>query len=96
MTVERVTGIREVKETQHLTLDNRENLSVTGAKDVLSFSDTSIELDTNMGMLVVKGENLKIISISTENKTAELCGRVTSLEYKKQHEKKSILKSLFK
>ncbi len=96
MAIERVARVQEIKDTQVLTLTNRESLTTTGVNDVLNFSDTQIELDTNMGMLIIKGEGLKIISISTENKNAELSGRVTSLEYKKQREKKSLLASLLK
>ncbi|MEE0944348.1 MAG: YabP/YqfC family sporulation protein [Clostridia bacterium] len=96
MAIERVTRVQEIKDTQILTLSNRESLSVSGVNDVLNFSDTQIELDTNMGLLLVKGDGLKIISISTENKSAELCGRVSVLEYKKQREKKSFIASLLK
>lgn len=96
MPIERVTKVREQKDLQHLTLDNRENLTISGANDVLGFSDNSIELDTNMGLLLIKGEGLRIVSISTEDKTAEIRGRISALEYKKQREGKSILKSLFK
>lgn len=96
MPIERVTRVHEQKDLQHLTLDNRENLTITGANDVLSFSDNAIELDTNMGLLLIKGENLRIVSISTEGKTAEICGRISELEYKKPRDNKSIIKSLFK
>ncbi len=96
MPIERVTKAHEVKEAQHLILDNRESLSISGAQDVLSFSDNAIELETNMGTLLIRGEGLRIISISTESKAAEVCGRINALEYKKQRENKSILRSLFK
>ncbi|MBQ7793453.1 MAG: YabP/YqfC family sporulation protein [Clostridia bacterium] len=95
MAIERVTRVQEPK-TQSLTLENRESLSISGVNDVLNFSDTSVELDTSLGILKVSGENLKIISVSTEGKTAELIGKVNSLEYKKQHEKKSLWQSVFK
>lgn len=96
MPIERVTKVHEVKDAQHLILDNRESLSISGAQDVLSFSDTAIELDTNMGILLIKGSSLRIVNISTDSKNAEIRGRVDSLEYKKPRENKSILKSLFK
>ena len=95
MAIERVTRVQEPK-TQSLTLENRESLSISGVNDVLNFSDTSVELDTSLGILKVSGENLKILSVSTEGKTADLIGKVNSLEYKKQHEKKSLWQSVFK
>ena len=96
MPIERVAKVHETKEKQHLILDNRETLNISGANDVIAFSDNAIELDTNMGMLLIKGESLRIISISTEGKSAEICGRINALEYKKPRENKSILKSIFK
>ncbi len=95
MTIERPIKA-EISKEQKLVLINRENMSVTGAKEVLSFGENMIELDTNMGMLTVKGEGLKLLSISTENETAEISGRIASMEYKKMREKQSILKTLFK
>lgn len=96
MPVERITRVHEVKDEQCLTLNNRKNLSITGANDVLAFSDSTIELDTNMGVLVIKGDGLRIVSVSTESNTGEVSGRITSLEYKKPREKTSLLQSLFK
>lgn len=95
MTIERPVRVQETKE-QKLVLINRENMTVSGAKEVLSFGENIIELDTNMGMLTVKGEGLKLLSISTEEERAEISGRISSMEYKKLREKQSILKTLFK
>lgn len=95
MTIERSIKTETSKE-QKLVLINRESMSVTGAKEVLSFGENMIELDTNMGMLTVKGEGLKLLSISTENETAKISGRIASMEYKKMREKQSLLKTLFK
>ena len=95
MTIER-TLKADVTSEQKLVLVNRENMTVSGAKEVLSFGENMIELDTNMGMLTVKGEGLKLLSISTENEMAEISGRIASMEYKKMREKQSLLKALFK
>ena len=95
MTIER-TLKADVTREQKLVLVNRENMTVSGAKEVLSFGENMIELDTNMGMVTVKGEGLKLLSISTENEMAEISGRIASMEYKKMREKQSLLKALFK
>lgn len=95
MPIERVTKAEEVQ-SQQLILQNRQELSITGTSEVLSFSDTAIELDTNQGILLIKGEKLRIISVSTQAKTAEICGRVNALEYKNPRTGKSILKNIFK
>lgn len=96
MPIERITKAHEVKEAQHLILDNRESLSLSGAQEVISFSDTAIELNTNLGVLLIRGEGLKIVSVSTESKTAEVSGKINMLEYKKPRSSKSVLKNIFK
>ncbi len=95
MAIERVVRQEQTK-MQNISLENRESLTVSGVNDVLSFSDTAVELDTVLGMLKISGEALKIVSVSTEGKLAELVGKISSLEYKKQHEKKSLWQSVFK
>ena len=96
MPVERVTRVQETNEGQQLSLADRKEMKLSGVLDVLSFSDNVIELVTNMGMLTVKGEGLKLHSVSTESKLAEIYGRIDFLEYKKQKEAGSILKNLFR
>ena len=45
---------------QNLILENRGKLNVSGVVDVLSFDDQVVIIETEMGLLTVKGENLKI------------------------------------
>ena len=40
---------------QNLILENRKKLSISGVSDVLSFDDQIVILDTNLGLLTVKG-----------------------------------------
>lgn len=50
-----ITGV-----VQNLILENRNKLSVSGVKDVLSFDDQVVIMETELGLLTVKGENLRI------------------------------------
>ena len=45
---------------QNLVLENRGKLSVSGVNDVLSFDDQVVMVDTELGLLTVKGENIRI------------------------------------
>ena len=45
---------------QNLVLENREKLSISGVNDVLSFDDQIVILETGLGLLTIKGENLRI------------------------------------
>ena len=41
---------------QNLILENREKLTITGVLDVLSFDDQIVILETELGLLTIKGE----------------------------------------
>ena len=45
---------------QNIYLENREKLNISGVKDVLSFDDQMVILETELGLLTIKGENLRI------------------------------------
>ena len=45
---------------QNIVIENRKKLSVSGVKDVLSFDDQVVIVETELGLLNIKGNNLKI------------------------------------
>ena len=51
---------------QNLILENREKLNVSGVLDVLSFDDQIVIIETELGLLTVKGDNLRINKLSTD------------------------------
>ena len=84
---------------QNLLLENRNKLTITGALDVLSFDDQIIIIETDLGLLTVKGENLKINKLSTDTEEVIVEGEIASLSYShKELEKKGegILSKIFK
>ena len=51
---------------QNLILENREKLSISGVIDVLSFDDQVVMIETELGLLTVKGEELRINKLSID------------------------------
>ena len=51
---------------QNLILENREKLSISGVIDVLSFDDQVVMIETELGLLTVKGEEIRINEYFTE------------------------------
>ncbi|MBQ7791922.1 MAG: YabP/YqfC family sporulation protein [Clostridia bacterium] len=45
---------------QNIILESREKLSVSGVLDILTFDEDEITLETELGQLNIKGENLKV------------------------------------
>ena len=65
----------------NIVLENREKLTLTGIKDVFNFDDQLIIIETELGILSIKGNNLRInkLNIDTSDFTVE--GKIDSLVY---------------
>ena len=83
---------------QNLVLENREKLSISGVLDVLSFDDQVVIVETELGLLNVKGENLRINKLSIDTSEVIVEGDIYSLCYseKSSDKKSSILGKIFK
>ena len=84
---------------QNIILENREKLTLSGVLDVLSFDDQVVILETELGMLTVKGQNLKITKLSLDTADVIIEGDIINLAYsEKSLDKKgtSIMSKLFK
>ena len=83
---------------QNLILENREKLSISGVLDVLSFDDQIVILETELGMLTIKGEDLRISKLSIDTQDVIIEGNIVSLSYSDKEERKSgnLLGKIFK
>ncbi len=75
---------------QNIVLENREKLNITGVLDVLSFDDQIVILETELGLLTVKGENIRINKLSLDTSEVTVEGEISQLAYS---EKDSVEKS---
>ena len=64
-----------------LDLTNRGKGSVTGIQDVVAFDENQIVLDTDMGLLTVKGKGLHVSRLTLEKGEVDIEGTVDSLVY---------------
>ena len=72
---ERFGGLHQIK------LTNRKNGSKSGVVDVLSFDENEIVLDTDMGLLTVRGKELHVKRLTLEKGELDLEGQIDSLNY---------------
>ena len=79
---------------QNLILENRNKLSISGVKDVLSFDDQVVIMETELGLLSVKGDNLKINKLSIDTSEVIVEGEINTLSYS-DHSKKEQEGGLF-
>ena len=84
---------------QNLILENRGKLSISGVLDVLSFDDQVVIVETELGLLTVKGDNLRINKLSIDTSEVIVEGEIYNLAYSENDlDKKSsgLLGKIFK
>lgn len=64
-----------------LTVTNRERLVISGVAGVASFDDQEILLETELGMLTVRGEELHIKQLDLESGRFAVDGMITAMTY---------------
>ena len=78
----------------NVTMSDRKNIMISGVKKIDSFDNEEFLMDTSMGYLVVKGEELEIIKLDTYQGNVSIKGRVNSLTYMdhgKQEKKEEVV-----
>ena len=72
---------RTIQKSHKLVINNRKASTVTGVIDVLSFDLNEILLETEQGMLMVKGSDLHVNRLSLEKGEVDLSGNIDSVAY---------------
>ena len=99
MTGATISDEKKIHSAHNLMLENRQNVKMTGIKDINSFDEKEILLFTEAGKLLIKGEELHVKRLNLEKGEADLEGKVDSLTYlSKNTDKKeeSLLKRMFR
>lgn len=78
-----------------VTLVERKSLVTTGVKKLENFDDTQFLMETNLGFLLVKGEELELIKLDTIQGTVSIKGLIKSLNYLDEDNKKDKESSIF-
>ncbi|MBO5088910.1 MAG: sporulation protein YabP [Lachnospiraceae bacterium] len=75
--------MEEVRNTrgQRITLNNRGTGVITGVNAVISFDPNEVLLETEQGMLLIKGNELNVTKLTLDKGEVEIDGRVDSFTY---------------
>jgi len=76
--------------SQNLILENREKLSISGVIDVESFNDESVVVETELGTLIVRGQDLHINKLNIDNYELDIEGDIVSCEYSDKERSKGL------
>ncbi len=83
---------------QNIVIQNREKAVITGVEDIHSFDDELVIVQTDLGILTIKGENLKMNKLNLENNELIIEGRTSAIAYSDaaQNKKQGLMNKLFK
>ena len=84
------------REPHELRLDNRSRLSVSGVREVESFDENAVVLNTVGGLLIVRGENLQLQALSIDGGQVSVHGKVDSLSYEELQKAGGFFKRLLR
>ena len=74
---------------QNIILEGRRKISISGVIDVESFDDTSVNLLTEMGILLIKGYDIKIEKLNLDTGEVSANGDFYLIEYTTDEKEKS-------
>lgn len=81
-------------------MTNRKSCVINGVNDVLSFDIHEILLETEQGMLMIKGDDLHVSRLTLEKGEVDIDGKIDSFTYSDvtggNHKNESLLTRLFR
>ena len=91
---------KQYSKAHKLILSNRRTGTITGVADVISFDITEVLLETEQGMLMIKGADLHVNRLTLEKGEIDIEGLIDSLAYSEvtsfQKQSESLIGRLFK
>ena len=83
--------------THVLKLNDRKNIIISGIKKIINFDEKEFNLESIMGNIVIKGENLEMVKLDTLEGNVSIKGKINSFTYSDTISKdNSIFVKLFK
>lgn len=67
--------------SQNIIMENREKVCVTGVIDIHSFDDELVLAQTDLGILTIKGDDLKMNKLSLDNNELVVEGKIGAIAY---------------
>ena len=97
---ERTKSVINANLNHKIPLTARKTAMITGVLDVLSFDPNEVLLETELGMLMIRGEELHVNRLNLEKGEVDMDGRCDSFVYSERNaykkEGESLLKKLFR
>ncbi len=83
-----------------IQINDRKEIKITGIKKIENFDKEEFFIESKMGYILIKGENLELLKLDTIQGILFIQGNINSLIYieegKKKQKKESVFSKLFK
>ena len=66
---------------QNIIIENREKITISGVTDVHSFDDEIVLAQTDLGILTIKGDDLKMNKLNLDNNELIVEGKISAVAY---------------
>ena len=87
---------KEITTVNHtVNIIKRSNINISGVKKIENFNDKEFLLETIMGEMCIRGLNLEIIKLDTYQGDVSIKGKIDSIMYKSDKDKKNKEESIF-
>ncbi len=82
-----------------LKISDRREIFLTGIKKISSFDNEEFLMESNMGVILLKGSGLEILRLDTHDGNVKIKGKINSFTYldsESKQDKESFFSKLFK
>lgn len=83
---EKDNSTKVVQQDHQLKINNRRLLEITGVKEVDSFDNEEFLLETVMGYLIIRGQNLQLKNLDVGDGVVSIKGKVYEISYVDEHQ----------
>ena len=90
-----MTENTENKKNHGVLIRARAHLEITAVTDVISFDEDSVNLETEMGEMMIDGENLHVGTLDTQKGVVVIDGRINGLYYRTEQPRKKGIGRIF-
>ncbi len=80
----------------NIIMEDRKSLRISGVNEIDNFTESRIILSTALGELVIKGDDLHVISLDAESGDFIMTGNINSLVYSRNSVLDGPVKKLFR
>lgn len=73
--------VNKLTANQNIIMENREKISITGVIDIHSFDDELVLAQTELGILTIKGDDLKMNKLNMDSNELIVEGQIIAIAY---------------